>query len=337
MPATLGIVAAGGVAGGVLGNIMSQGDRNAATQQMQNAQQAYAGIAVPTAASQQVNLSPYQLSGLLQNINQNAQQQGSSGLLGIQTDPRLGQAQMNALQLMQQTGQSGGLTPAMVAQFQTAQRQAAGQNNAQQQAILQNMASRGMGGSGAELQARLAANQASANTGASNASNLASMAYQNMLNSTAQAGGMANQMQQTQFGQQAQQQSAQDAINSFNASLRQQTDSSNTAAQRQNQAANLAAQQTIGNQNTQQQNQQQMYNTGLTQQQYQNQLQRAGGIAGTDQGLANMYQNNANATANMYSSLGSGAGMAAAAFNSGGAKKPANGAISGYGNTTNIS
>ena len=86
---------------------------------------------------------------------------------------------------------------------------------------------------------------------------------------------------------------------------------SNANTQNQNAAQlyNLQNQQNISNQNTDLANKQTMYNSGLIQQNYQNQLQKAQGVSGANQGLASAYNTSADRTAGQFAGIGSAVGQ----------------------------
>ena len=82
--------------------------------------------------------------------------------------------------------------------------------------------------------------------------------------------------------------------------------------------------QNIANNNVATRNAQQQFNRGLEQQQFQNQIQRAGGVASGYNNMANLNLGNANATANMFAQMGGavGSGLAANAMSGAGKQQP---------------
>lgn len=91
-----------------------------------------------------------------------AEQLGQSAEGGVTTDPALRSAQMNALNKMKDIEDSGGLTLADMAAQKKTTDMANRSASAMHQKVLEGMARRGVGGSGAELVANLQANQDSA-------------------------------------------------------------------------------------------------------------------------------------------------------------------------------
>lgn len=86
-----------------------------------------------------------------------------SEFAGISTDPALRAKQMAALSQLSDISNSGGMDDIAKSQLFEANRDAAGYEKSQRDAIQQNMAARGMGNSGASISALLGAQQAGAN------------------------------------------------------------------------------------------------------------------------------------------------------------------------------
>lgn len=193
---------------------------------------------------------------------QNLQQLGPSAMESVSTDPRLQAAQMTALQGLQDRSQSGydATDRAAMAEAQMA---AARQEQGQRGAIMQNMQSRGMGGSGAELAAQLANQQGSANRMSATAGNIASEGRQRALQAMMQSGQMAGQMQGADFNRQAQIAQARDQISQFNTNNNNKVQAQNNAMINQARMANQQGRQGVASGNVQGQNQ-------FGQQQFQN-------------------------------------------------------------------
>jgi hypothetical protein len=303
--------------GSVIGGIEGQNAAGVNQQNAQAAQQqalnAFKNIPIPTVSSQQLQLQNYQNAGNLTPQQEQALQQGPNALAGIQTDPRLVQAQMSALNQLSQTG-SAGMTPAEQAALTQAQNNALSQGQAKNAQIINQFNAQGMGGSGAELAAQLSASQGAMQQDANNSNQVAQNAQQNALQAISQAGTLGGNMQAQQFGQQAQIAAAQNYINQFNTQNSQNVQNTNTQASNAAALRNLQNQQQISSQNTGLANQQQQYNKQLLQQQYQNQLQQAGGETGQLQAIAGSQNQYAANTANSYAGIGQGADTGAGAL-----------------------
>lgn len=220
-------------------------------------------IGIPSIEAQQIALTNPEFVDLLV-----AEQMGPSEFESIQEDPRLRQAQMQALSEMTELGQQG-LGAEDRAAFNELRRQAAGQAQAQKETALQQMQERGMADSGASLVAQLSAGQQAANRMSQEGDRLAAAAAAARRQALGQQSDMASRMSQQQLALAGQKASASDAIKQFNTQSRQQTNLANTAYQQQ-----LAAQRAANA------NQQTMYNAGLIQQQFQNQMAQAQAAAG---------------------------------------------------------
>lgn len=204
---------------------------------------------------------------------------GPSEMAGIATDPALRQAQLNALAKLQEVGAAGGRD----AQFLAEQSQLESDINrnlrGQQEAIMQNLATRGMSGSGQELVARQMSAQDAVNRQAQMAMDAKAQAQQRALQALMQSGQLGGQMQAQDFGQAAQKAQAADAIARFNAANQQDVMSRNIGAKNQAQQYNVGNAQNIANQNVGTKNQAQQYNLNLPQQQFQNQMTKSGALS----------------------------------------------------------
>jgi hypothetical protein len=259
-------------------------------------------IGIPTIEAQQIALSSPELVGVLE-----AEALGPSRFEQVTMDPRLQAAQMAALEDVSGLAKTG-LGAEDIAALNQIRRQAAGMAQAQKATTLQQMQERGLGDSGASLVAQLQAGQAASDMAAQQGDRLAAEAAAARRQALGQQASMASQMSQQQLALAGQKASAADVINQFNTQNRQ-----NVAAQ------NLAARQNIANQQAATKNQQELYNKGLIQQQFQNQMAKATGVTGAQTNLASMYGQQAGAAAQGQASqnaaiLGGITGLAGAGF-----------------------
>lgn len=301
--------------GGIMGGIQQSNALNAAQQAEERAADQYNNITPPTIAEQQLALQNQSVQGVLNPALINAQQNqiGSNAMAGIQTDPRLAQAQMNALQTLSSLGNQG-LNATDLAALNQVNRGTQAQNQANQNTIMQNLAQRGASGGGLELATRLASAQNSADLANQQSQSINSQAQQRMLQAIAQSGQLGGQMQQQQFGQQATQAQAANAIAQFNAQQAAQAQATNVANQNAAQASNLNNAQNVANTNTAIQNAQQQYNKGLYQQQYNNQMGLAGSLANSQLGLGAFEGQQANAIGQQWNNIGQGTAKAIAGY-----------------------
>lgn len=257
-------------------------------------------LGVPTIEAQQIVLQNPELVGLLE-----AEQLGPSAMEGVNVDPRMREAQFQALEEMAGLSQTG-LGAEDIAAMNRLRRDVSSQAQAEQASILQNAAETGNLDSGNTLLAQLNANQAQANRASSEADQMAARASQARREALGMKANLATSMGQDDFNRKSSIAQAQDAISRFNSQNRQNVNQ-----------YNLDARQNIANQKAANANQQQIHNKALIQQKFQNDFQKASGQAGVASGIANMYQGmgqaKAQGAANLNSGLlSAGAGIGAA-------------------------
>lgn len=210
---------------------------------------------------------------------------GPSEMAGIATDPSLRQAQLNALSKLQEVGAAGGEDAQFLAEQSRLESDINRNLRGQQDAIMQNLATRGMSGGGQELVARQMSAQDAVNRQAQMAMDAKAQAQQRALQALMQSGQLGGQMQAQDFGQAAQRAQAQDAINRFNAANQQDVMSRNVGVKNQAQQYNVGTAQDIANRGVDVKNQAQQYNLNLPQQDFENRYKKAGGTASAYQNL----------------------------------------------------
>lgn len=271
-------------------------------------------IQMPSIEEQQLMLQHPEYLGDYQAMMENAQSQGPSAMEGISTDPRLQDAQMAALENLSQMGESG-LLPGEEAALRQSRRGAAGEAQAKSAQIMSDMERRGMGGSGAELAARLQASQSSADRMSQESDREMQMAQERALGAISQGGALAGQVRGQQFGEQSDVAKAKDYINQFNTQNQQAVQQRNVANQNQAGMRNLSEQQRIGEAGTAANNTQQQYNKELLQKKFNNQLALAQGKAGQYNQIAqNQMQDAANKGQMMGNMLGAAGTVVGAVY-----------------------
>jgi hypothetical protein len=228
-------------------------------------------VNLPDIRRQELELELPKLMGQLQAL-----EAGDTELAKISTDPAMREAQLAALSQLQEKSRTG-LTDADLAKYRQLGRQASSQNEAQQSAILRQMAQMGQASSGAGIAQKLLASQASANRMAEQGDTIATEASQARERAIQAAANQAAQMENTEYGRKSTVASARDAINQFNLQNKQ-----NIAN------ANFQNKQNMANQITNLKNEQQQYNKNLGQQDFANQLAKQGAIANAYTNQANM-------------------------------------------------
>jgi hypothetical protein len=273
----------GGVVGGAIGAISglfgNDDEAEAAAAARKAAIDRILAIQVPGLEDQRLSLAHQYEVGELTPEALGTITQADSEMKGISTDPRLRQAQMTALAEMQGLGRSG-LSAQDRSDLGSIRRNVATEANARDQAVLQNMAQRGVAGGGAELAARLSSSQAAMNDASAQGDRIAAMAQNKALQAIMNSGQLGGQIQAQDFGQAERVASAQDAINRFNAANSQSVSQYNVQGRNAAQAANLSNKQNIANTNVGVDNQSQIHNKGLYQQEFDNRLKQATAAAG---------------------------------------------------------
>jgi hypothetical protein len=226
-------------------------------------------IGIPTIEAQQIALQSPELVGLLE-----AEALGPSRFEDVQMDPRLQAAQMAALEGITGIAEAGGLD----AQARLNLEQGLGRVAGAEQARLQQLKEDPTLGQGQKLALQAQAVQGAGQSGRDVALQAAAQAQQAKMAALGQQGSMASQMSQQQLALAGQKASAADAIAQFNTQQRMGV-----------QSQNLASRQAIANQQAATRNQQEMYNRGLIQQRFQNEMARATGVTGAQSNLANLY------------------------------------------------
>jgi hypothetical protein len=312
MPVTGAVIAGvGGVAaGGLLGQYLAgqQTGALAGANKLQTLATLVQGLQAPPTIGdityqQYAEPIDYELAGTL-----TPEQLQETELRNILRNEQARQAQLDVLGEYQDLSQTG-LTAIDRAALSEIQNQIATQERGQREAILQNMAQRGLSGSGTELAANLLAGQSASQRASQMGMDQAAQAQQARLQALGNVAQMGQGLEETDFQRAARQAQASDVINQFN------VQNKNVA-----QAQNLANKQDIININRQQQNRIREANTDLVNQaltqnvinkplaQYGLQTQYASGVSGGLQNQAGMQSQQAMNRLNTQAQL-LGAGM----------------------------
>lgn len=326
---------------GLFSSLFGNPISDAAQKARQDALNAFNSIKTPELTALQVQLDKYVQQGTITPEQAEATLLQSNAFNAVKDDPSLVGAQKQALQQLQDIGTQGGMTAVDKAQLNDITNTQNQEAQSRLASIQSNAKERGVGGSGLELAGALNNEQAAADRAANSGVQVAANAQQRALAAIQAGGTQAGQMQAAEYGEQANKAQAQNALDQFNANVSNSTNMYNTQAANAAQAANLAAKQATSNSNADISNTNKEYNAQQNQTVYNDQLQKAQGIAGIDQNSANADQaaKNAEMGANLALTGGllkAGAGAAGAA-----AAGPAGGAVTsqsiGSGDTTNSS
>jgi len=312
------------IVGGVAGNALSQGDRDKAASEIASIKDLYANLSVPDieamkVASEQYNVGPL-LGGNIQT--ENAEQlAGQSALADIQLDPRLKEAQMNALNTLQQISGKG-FTADELNQLQEQRSSREADLTSKLKALQQNQDMRGVGNSDMALAQKMMESQSSANRGAQDARTTQAQGLSRALQAITQGANLASGMENADYNRQGNLATATDARELTNLGQRARVNSSNVDRFNQALQSDVTRQQNVGDKNVGVKNTDQAYNKGLLQTDFANRMNLAGAKAGVAQNQAANYTNNANRTAGMFQGIGAGLGQAALASNKADTKAP---------------
>lgn len=238
-------------------------------------------------------------------------------------------AQSAALQQLGNIVQQGGSTEINRANLLNNLNQTNQAMQAARQGIEQNAQERGVAGGGLEFIDKLMNEQSNAQNANLGATNAAANNAQLALQALANQGTLGSTMQgQSNALAQAQAEAARQ-IAEYNSQLQSQANQYNVQNANAAQAANLENAQNIANANTGLANQRTMYNAALPETIFQNQMQKAGGLAGQYGNMANLEQQHAqNQNQFIGNLIGTGAKLGTA-YATGGASLAAPGGMPG--------
>lgn len=303
-------VAGAAAVGGIVSQMSANDRENAANNK---AFQQYVAMKIPDPEQQRLALQRFRVEGKLTPQLEQAIKQAPSEFENIAIDQNQKASQNRALSSLEQVGNEGGLRLQDKAALQEAMLKGQVQDRGARQAIASQMAQRGQGGSGFDLQAQLEGQQAAGDRASQAGLSVAASAQDRALQALMGAGNLATQYRGQNFQEQSAKAQAQDAINRFNAQNLQGVQHANIGAQNRAQEMNLAQQQQTSNQNVGLSNQEQQYNKELAQRQFENQMQLANAKAGIYNQQGQTAQRQGQSQANMFGQLGqAGVGMVAA-------------------------
>lgn len=297
-------MAIGSILGSLVGYGLAGDDREKEEQQTQAILDAY-NIAPPTIEEQQVALKKLASVGEYTPEELQTIALGPTAMEGVSADPRLAEAQLQTLSDLQ-TQSKEGLTDIDRAALNKVRRENERADRSRQASILQNMAQRGMAGSGAELAAQLASSQAATERASEEGDRLAALNLERRVQAARDVANLAGGLRGQEFGEKEKIATAKDAISRFNAANAQDIAKYNVSGRNQGQLLNLQEKQRIADTNVGLANKEQEHNKSLYQQQFQNKLGLASGKAGGHKALAGLAGKRAGQTADMWTNIGSG-------------------------------
>lgn len=308
------IGAGASIFGGLLGSAASSADREEAINANREAVKAWLDINVPDANDQKILLQRFVQSGQLTPQLEAAVKRDASAYEQIQVDPRLKESQMRALSSLENIGAQGGLTIEDKANLQKQQSELDAMERGKREAISDQMARRGISGSGLDLVSKLSNEQSSINRASQNQLDTLGAARKRALDAILSGGTLAGQMGQQQYAQQADLAKARDSISDFNARNMQSVAARNIDRGNEAQQYNLGRQQKVSDMNVGVANEQEKYNKALRQQEYENRLRKAGGVSAALGQQAQASNAAADRTAGTWAGIGSGINQGIAAY-----------------------
>lgn len=172
----------------------------------------------------------------------------ASKVAQIKEDPKLREAALQGLQLLQQRSDQG-FGAEEEAAFAQARREAGKESQGRLQSILQQTQARGMGGSGAELAAQLSASQAGDEQLAMEGQNIAAERARASRDAINRMFGAATELRGQDFDIANAKAAAEDQLNRFRVGMEADQQARNIAAKNRAQEYNLSEKQRIADQN----------------------------------------------------------------------------------------
>lgn len=212
--------------------------------------------------------------------------QEDTATAGINVPQELLDAQRNALTKITQIAEQGGITAIDRARLNDIQNEQSARSRGEQEAIVQNAAQRGVGGSGIEMASRLLSQQGAATRSAAAGTDVAAEAQKRQLEALAASGTMATTQRTQDVNEQARVAEARDAINKFNTSFQNSTNAANVASRNSAQAANLQEAQRLQEFNIGQREREAAARAAAAQTGWQNTMNQATGLTNAAAGQA---------------------------------------------------
>lgn len=300
--------------GGLLGAGKADEQRRAAEAAHMAAMQQIAGLQAPTLEDLTFQLTPEMMpefEGGYDPAMEEAIAVDPSAMEEVlaQTDPRLKELQMQNLERIAGVAEAGGLTEADRAALEQIRRQTAGQEQARQEAVLQEMARRGQAGSGAELIARLKGAQAAADRAGAMGLDVAQMAQAREDRAMRDAMTGAGQTRRQEFGELSDVAQARDVVNRFKAQLRSGEQQRNVGAQNLAQREAAADRQRLAEKQAELLRQQEAAKIGAKETKYGYDRDKARDLARLHSGAAGRKEERAGQEAQLGAGVGSSIGQ----------------------------
>jgi hypothetical protein len=305
--------AASAVLGGVVGNIMSAGDRAEQRRRMHAALNELKKLGLPPDLSAPLILRELQKQGVYTPELEKDLNDSFAEVKLIDEDQTLKDAQRQALSMMQQRGKVG-LSAEDRAALSEVRNNLERDSQAKAQQIMQQFQARGQGGAGAELSALLQSGQSQAEQASQASMSLMGQAQQRALEAVRQTADISSGMRSQDYNVNAANVAAQNERNRFLAENSIARQRANIGMLNQAQQLNLAEQQRIADYNTQMGNVEQARQREEKGKFWDRKLGYGSAMANAQIGQASMAQQQAANTANMYANIGGAIGSGLTAY-----------------------
>lgn len=306
------IGAAGSIIGGFLGSDASDEQIAAAQHALDQARATIMAIGAPPDMSGPIILNAFKQAGLYSPALEQAINAGISQASQVSEDPTLRTAQVQALSDMSERSKTG-LLPEDIAKLNQIRMQNQSDIQGKQGQILQDMASRGMAGGGAELAAKLASSQQGAQNEATQGLQVGAQASQNAMQAMLNAGNLAGGIRSQDFSNAMTKANAADQFKRFDVQNQIARQQRNVGTGNQAQQQNLATAQNVSNSNVTQNNAELQREVEAKRQVWLDKLAQAKAASGMDSAIANLHQSQAANEAQRGASMGAGFGALAGA------------------------
>lgn len=313
MPWLAAAAVAAPIVGGLVGNYMAKGDKASQKKAMKQAMAELEKAGTPPDLSKALILKEFERAGIYTPELEQEIAVAESEMGKITEDSSLRDAQKSALASLQNRAKVG-LSAEDRAALNQVRQETQRDAEAKRQQILQSMAARGQGGSGAELIAQLQAGQGAAEQAAAGSDSLMAQAQQRALQALGQSADVASQVRGQDFGVNQAKASALDERNRFLAQNSIERQRQNVGALNQAQQSNLSEQQRIADANASMKNAETQRQNQAQRDLFQDKLGLASAKANALTGQANYYGQQAQNTAASYGQMGSAVGTGITAY-----------------------
>lgn len=313
MPWMAAAAVAAPIVGGLVGNLMSAGDKASAKKAMKQAVAELQAAGYPPDVSKEIIYQQFQQVGILTPELEEELNLAASEVAAIQEDPELRDAQLSALEQFRSQSRSG-LGPEERAALNQIRNEVQRDSEAKRQQIVSDMQRRGMGGSGNELMAQLQASQGAADLASQQGDSVSAMLAQRIREGAQNYANTASGIRSQDFDVNQARSQALDQRNQFLYQNSADRQARNVSSLNAAQAQNLAEQQRVADANIQQANAEKLRQNEAQKWNYEQTMDRAKALANAYTGQQQSYNQMAQNTANSATQIGSGAGTALAAL-----------------------